>query len=185
MRVAALVALVAPACVPDRELAKVDEECRESMSEVVYRHACQHGQLGPYEAVDAVAAREGPIPIVDGAQRVLDVKLPAEGASADADGVSYLTYVATRDGEHAMFAGAEYAAVAIAVSRDGARLLGTPLEPMPDRAACGGMVEVTGFTFEAGAHYLFELGPATAPALRLFIDHLATFGEAWSDRCID
>lgn len=180
-----VLALAIPACVPDREVAKVNEQCRESMSEVVYRHACQHGELGPYEAVDAGAVRGGPIPIVDGAQRVLDVTLPADEASADGDGLSYVTYVATRDGEHALFAGANYAAVELVVSRDGARLIGTPLEPVPDRGACGGMVEVTGYTFEAGAHYLFELGPSPAPALRLFVDHLATFGDAWSDRCID
>jgi len=86
--------------------------------------------------------------------------------SADADGVSYLSTSRRATASRAVHGG-RLRGCRITVSRDGAPILGTPLEPMPDPAMCGGMVEVTGFTFEAGAHYLFELGPTAAPALRL------------------
>ncbi|MGN6104918.1 MAG: hypothetical protein ACTHU0_07435 [Kofleriaceae bacterium] len=179
MRVACGLCLLAAGCVPDRPIAAIADDCREQMGEVVYEHACQHGALGPYESVEAVATATASLPTVDGAQRVLDIRLPA----GDPDGISYLRYVATRDGQHAVFSGAAFAAVRISVLDRGAEVSDTPLEPMPDPAGCGGMVEVTGFELTAGESYVFALGPTTAPGMRMFIEHLATFGEGWSERC--
>jgi hypothetical protein len=169
------------ACLPDRPIAKVNELCREEMAPSVYHHACQHGQLGPYEPVDAVALRDSVLPTVGGGQRVLDIKLP----SLDAESVSYVRYAATRDGQHAVFAGADYLAVPVKLYRDGAVAAATPIEPVPDPVACGGMVEVTGFELTAGEAYVLELGPTRAPRMRMFIEHLPTFSETWSDRCVD
>lgn len=173
----------AAACVPDRPIAKVDEDCLEQMDDAMYHHACQHGRLGPYTMVDAVAVVSMVLPTVDAAQRVLTVKLPPH--DLDPDGISYMRYVATRNGQHAVFAGAEGRPVHVDVRQGDRRLPLTPIEPVPSSAMCGGMLDVTGVELVAGEEYVLALGPTDAAELRMFIENLPTFGQEWSDRCVD
>ncbi len=171
--------------VPDRSIGIVNEQCLERVSEEVYHHACQHGRLGPYATVDAVATGTA-LPTVDSAQRVLVARLPPR--ELDPDGVSYLRYVASRDGQHVVFAGAENRAIAITIATEarGRRLPLTPIEPVPaDAGGCGGMLDVNGIELTAGEAYVIMLGPTSATELRLFIEHLPTFDEEWSDQCTD
>jgi hypothetical protein len=171
------------ACQPSRSFAIVNEACVEQMSEVVYHHACQHGRLGPYTPVDAVAISAATVPTVDAAQRVLSVKLsPRE---LDPDGISYVRYVATRTGQHAVFAGAGAWPVEVAIDRAGIGLPLTAIESVDDPARCGGMRSVVGVELTAGEPYLLAIGPTDEPEIRMFVEHLPTFGEEWSDQCVD
>lgn len=178
-----VVCACAGACVPDRSVVAVREDCLEQMDEDIYHHACQHGQLGPYTPAEAVAVSTLALPTGDAAQRVLVVRLPPR--DFDPDGRSYLRYAATRTGQHAVFAGEGGRPVAIALLHEGRQLPATPIEPVPDAVRCGGMRDVTGFELVAGDDYVVALGPTNAAELRVFIEHLPTFGHQWSDRCID
>lgn len=181
--VACVVAGWAGCLVPDRPIAIVNEECLEEIDVTVVRHACQHGRLGPYTMVDAVAIDAIAPPTVDAAQRVLAVKLPP--IELDPDGTSYLRYVATRAGQHAVFVGAASRTVSVAIGHAGRQLPLTRIEPVQNPSACGGMLDVTGVELAIGEEYVLVLGPTNAGDLRLFIEHLPTFGKEWSDRCVD
>lgn len=181
MRVAWLVFAIG--CVPDRPIAEVNEACLEAMGPAMYRHACQHGRLGPYSSIDSVAVATRGLPTVDSAQRVLEVTLPPR--ELDADGTSYVRYVATRSGQHAVFAGAEGRPVPLALLHGAQQLPVTPIEPVPSTMVCGGMHDVTGVVLELGEEYVIAIGPIDAAEVRLFVEHLPTFGEQWSERCVD
>ena len=172
-------AILTAGCI-DRPIAAVNEACREQMAEIVYHHACQHGRIGPYEPVVAVATRAASPPVINAAQRVLAIELPRP----DPDERSYMRLVPSRDGHHAVFAGADYQGIAVALFDADRPVAPTPIEP-PDPTRCGGMVEVVGFELAIGRDYLVELGPSTAPAVQMFVEHLGTFNEDWSDRCVD
>jgi hypothetical protein len=178
-----ILAVLAASCVPDRDVAIVNEDCREQMSAKVYRHACQHSALGPFEEAEAVAVRDQPAPLMGDPHRVLSIRIPPR--EVDPDGTSYVRYAASRGGPHAVLIGASYHAAAIAMWRGANRLRATPIEPVANPETCGGMIEVAGYDLSAGAEYRLELGPTSAPEIRIFLEHLPTFGETWSDRCVD
>jgi hypothetical protein len=153
-----------------------DDECRAVVEEVVYKHACQHARLGPYEAVDAVANRSVSAPSVSVSQKVQLVTIPTEE-------ISYVRYVPSRSGQHAIFAGSDGVPVPLRLFRDGLEVPSVPIERPPRDVDCGAMATVTGVVLEAGTEYLIELGPTREPGIELFFEHVTTFGEGWLDPC--
>jgi hypothetical protein len=167
-------------CVPDRPIAPLVEECREGLAAVVYEHACQHGRLGPFEKATAVTDEAFLLSPVSARQRTIEVTLPH---GSDDDRVSYLLYTPSRDGQHAVFTGSQSAAVGITAWRGVEPVPRIPIEAVRDSGGCGGMVEVTGFELKAGERYVFEIGPTNAPAMKMFIEHVGSFGTQWSSQC--
>lgn len=167
-------------CVPDRPIAPLVEECHEGMAAVVYEHACQHGRLGPFEKATAVTDEAFLISPVSARQRTIEVALPH---SSDDDQISYLLYTPSRDGQHAIFSGSDRLAVSISAWRGEEPLQRVPIAPVRDVGSCGGMVEVTGFELTAGQPYVFQIGPTAAPSMKMFIEHVGSFGTQWSSQC--
>lgn len=167
-------------CVPDRTVAPLVEECREGLAAVVYEHACQHGRLGPFEKATAVTDEAFLLSPVSARQRTIEVALPHGG---DDDLISYLLYTPSRDGQHAVFSGSERAAVGITAWRGDEPVPRIAIDPVRDVGGCGGMVEVTGFELRAGERYVFEIGPTTASSMKMFIEHVGSFGTQWSSQC--
>lgn len=167
-------------CVPDRSFAPLVEECREAIAPEIYAHACQHARLGPFEKATAVADAELLFAPVTARQRTLEVALPHGG---DDDQISYLLYTPSRDGQHAIFSGAERLPVTVAAWRGEAPVTRVPIEPVRDLGGCGGVVEVTGFELRAAETYVFELGPTSSASMKMFIEHVGSFGTQWSAQC--
>lgn len=170
------------ACAPERNFGLLVDECQETMPEKVYDHACQHGELGPFETTYAAPSAEHATGLISGRQRAIDVTVPP--AALDSDALSYVLYRPSRDGQHAIFSGTDRVGIEIS-----ARLLGgaavpkVPLRPVSNQARCGGMIEVTGFELTSGQTYLFELGPTVSESVRLFIEHVESFSARWSEQC--
>ncbi len=167
-------------CVPDRSVAPLVEECREGLAAIVYDHACQHGRLGPFEKATAVPDEAFLLSPVSARQRTIEVALPG---GSDDDQISYLMYTPSRDGQHAVFSGSERAAVGISAWRGEEPVQRIAIDPVRDVGSCGGMVEVTGFELRAGEPYVFEIGPTNASSMKMFIEHVGSFGTQWSSEC--
>jgi hypothetical protein len=179
----AIVSMVIASCVPDRSLGILVEECLETLPAVVYKHACQHGRLGPFESTSAFPDKTSALAPVNARQRTVEVAIPPR--ALDQDGISYLSYTPSRDGQHAIFSGADNAPVGVSLfdESEQATVSGVAIESVTDPEKCGGMVEVTGFELVQGRRYLIELGPTNAQTLRIFVEHAATFGTGWSNSC--
>jgi hypothetical protein len=177
---AAAAAIALAGCAPDRTLVPTDA-CQASIAAVLYDHACQHGDLGPYEAVIAVGDRSVEPPIVGSAQRVLVVELPHR--AGDDDRRSYFAYRPSRDGQHAVFTGAGGHGVEIAILDRGERLHATAIAPVPAALPCGELRWVTGFELVASQVYLVEVGPTSAPVVDVFFEHVESFGGPWQEVC--
>ncbi|MDX2088059.1 MAG: hypothetical protein SFX73_09420 [Kofleriaceae bacterium] len=175
---------VLAACAPDRSVVPYDDDkCRGVVAGEVYKHACQHGRLGPYADVTATHDPDQTA-LVGGSQRALRVTLPP--IEEDAMAISYFRYKPPRDGQHAVFAGDDGFPIDIAMLHDGTALDGVLLEqvqaftPVRD---CGGMTEVFGFELERNVEYVVQIGPTARTSLMIFVDHLPTFGTAWVLPC--
>lgn len=172
-----LVLAGACACAPDRGLTPIDD-CVVPMDEVIYDHACQHGRRGPFQAVTAQASAAD-APTVSVGQRVLTIAMPpASGAR-----LGYLRYRPTRDGAHAAFSGADGEGVAVrAADPDGAPVRAVTV--VPPSQDCGALRWITGFELAVGVDYLLTIGPTDAAEVRIFIEHLGTFGApGWEEQC--
>lgn len=185
MREKLLPALAAAAlgagCTPDRNFAPIVEECREAMPTVVYEHACQHGELGPFEKTAAAPSPSLLLAPVGARQRALEVSMPR--LEGDEPRLAYLQYRPSRDGQHAIFTGAGGRDVEVVVMRGDSLVPGVLLEHPRTSGSCGGMSEVTGFELSSTETYVFELGPTTAQSVTMFIEHLGSFGAEWSEQC--
>lgn len=163
-------------CAPNRSFGPVNE-CVVEISDSIYAHACQHARRGPFHNVTAQVSASDATP-VSVIQRVLTVAMPNSPEQ-----VGYLRYRPTRDGAHAVFSGERGNIVAVTATGPE----GTPLRevsvvsPSQD---CGGLPWITGFEFKLGSDYLLAIGPTEATEVRIFIEHLGTFGApGWDSQC--
>jgi hypothetical protein len=174
------VSVAAAGCAPERSLVPADA-CHAAIGAIVYDHACQHGALGPYEAVIAVGDQSIEPPVVGGGQRVLVVELPRP--VGDDDRRSYFRYRPTRDGQHAVFTGAAGRGVELAIFDGGEALHATAIAPVPATLACGELSWVTGFELAASQVYTVEVGPTSASVVDVFFEHVESFGAPWHEEC--
>ena len=82
-----------------------------------------------------------------------------------------------------MFSGSQRTAVGISAWNGDEPVPRVALDPVRDVGGCGGMVEVTGFELRAGEPYVFQIGPTDAASMKMFIEHVGSFGTQWSSQC--
>ncbi|TPV94499.1 MAG: hypothetical protein B7733_14755 [Myxococcales bacterium FL481] len=160
------------------------DECEPILGEDVYIHACQHGDMGPFEAVQASPHPDGWLAATNTTQHVFDVHMNA----GEAEGPSrwYVGFRPSRDGAHAVFIGATDEDIDLEVFVADERLERDHQEVVSNPSGCGEMSRVDVFTFERGTQYTLAFGPTDAPSVRVFFEHPDTFGRGgWESRCDD
>ena len=160
---------------PDRPIAVFEPQCFVPVPAQMYNHACQHGELGPFQQVEALS-NATLTKAVNGGGRILAVNLPGP--------TSYMRYRATRQGQHAIFSGSAGAGVEVQMFFNDEPLPKNDIEPVAADLPCGELSWVTGFVLQQDMDYVVEIGPTRFQDVKLFIESVETFGaQDWSASC--
>ncbi|MDI1434963.1 putative metal-binding motif-containing protein [Polyangium sorediatum] len=153
-----------------------EEACLPHLGEPLVAHACSHVEHG--EPKNVVAAKDNATapPSVDEVHEAFRVALPSQGG--ERSGV--VGYLATRDGEHAIFV---HPAVPVRVERASSGETLPIVETAPP-TSCAGLSEAPVVDLQKDEQHRVYFGPTDAAEVELFIEHLGTFAEeAWAVRC--
>ncbi len=148
------------------------ERCRCSprLSVALRQHACQHGDLGPFEDVVAAADPRAAAPPVDRTQRTFRVAL-------DLTRPSRVSYRPVRDGDHAVFYG-------LGQQLELADSTGRPLTPLHvESAGCAAFDRISLYRLARDEVVTVTATPTGRAELTLFLEHKDTFPEAWDVTC--
>ncbi|MDC0746159.1 putative metal-binding motif-containing protein [Polyangium mundeleinium] len=153
-----------------------EKACVPRLGELPVAHACSHVEHG--EPTDVVAAKDdaAALPSVDDVHDAFRVALPSQGG--ESSGV--VGYLATRDGEHAIFV---HPAVPLRVERaaSGETL---PIVETTTPTSCAFFSEAPVVDLRKDEQHRVYFGPTDAAKVELFIEHLGSFAdEAWAVRC--